>query len=335
MSSNFMIDVETMLRKSLLALWNYPISCIILKDRDLIQISDEQLDFFLTNRIMLICMLSEKQKAGSDFDHIARFISDMVIDYLNAKNQFLTVGEEDRLKLLSICESLLNSLRKILESFDNRDKIKNAIEMYLLKHLTDLGNFIVELYHQLGYDDSVYTLFPETICAEYSPELQLNILGINDASDLLEPVLDIGCGIQGTLVKYLNGLAISTYGIDRNAPEENKVFRMDWFDIPRQPELWGTIISHMAFSLHFINHHFRINGQPEKFAHSYMNILHSLKKGGRFLYAPGLPFMEEHLPSSVFFVEKKEIRMENIYLSAKYQNMDMFYATVVEKMETR
>jgi len=165
MSSNFMTDVETMLRKRLLTLWNYPISRIIQKDRDLTQLSDEQLDFFLTNRIRLICMLSEKQEAGSNFDHIARFISNM------------------------------------------------------------------------------------------------------------------------------------------------------------------------AFSLHFINHHFRINGQPEKFAHSYMNILRSLKKGGRFLYAPGLPFMEEHLPSSLFFVEKKEIRMENIYLSAKYQNMDMFYATVVEKKE--
>jgi len=43
--------------------------------------------------------------------------------------------------------------------------------------------------------------------------------------------------------------------------------------------------------------------------------------------------MEKHLPSSLFFVEKKEIRMENTYLSAKYQNMDMFYATFVEKKE--
>jgi hypothetical protein len=54
----------------------------------------------------------------------------------------------------------------------------------------------------------------------------------------------------------------------------------------------------MAFSNHFIHHNLRADGDFEIYAKKYMEILKSLKLGGRFIYAPSLSFMEEILISS-------------------------------------
>jgi hypothetical protein len=196
-----------------------------------------------------------------------------------------------------------------------------------MKQFTDLGDFIKDIYQQLGCDDS----FSDAISAEYSPKLQLKMLNIDDASNLQQPILDIGCGKQGNLVKYLNSLGIDAYGIDINASTDGKILNIDWFDLPCHSETWGTIISHLAFSIHFINHHFRKNGQPDRYAQSYMNFLHSLKKGGCLFYTPVLPFIEEYLPSPQFNVEIKPIKIESSDFPIKNPIIDMFYSARVEK----
>lgn len=150
------------------------------------------------------------------------------------------------------------------------------------------------------------------ICSQYSAQLQLEILGVSEPKNLITPVLDIGCGEDGTLVKYLSRLDLEVYGIDKNAEPITNINNTDWFDMNFELESWGTIISHMAFSLHFINHHLRIDGDPAKFASFYMRILNALKIGGRFIYAPGLPFIEKFLPPSRFIIIKKKVNLENI-----------------------
>jgi hypothetical protein len=84
----------------------------------------------------------------------------------------------------------------------------------------------------------------------------------------------------------------------------------DWLNFPIEPEKWGTVISHMAFSNHFLFHHFYRNGQPEAYARQYRNILNGLKPGGSFFYSPGLPFIEALLPRNEFTIYRRQVIAE-------------------------
>ena len=77
-----------------------------------------------------------------------------------------------------------------------------------------------------------------------------------------------------------------------------------------EPGHWGTIISQMAFSNHFVNHLARANGRPQLYAGRMMEILNSLQPQGSFHYAPGLPFLECFLPQAKYKVERRRIEPE-------------------------
>ncbi|MGB8953820.1 MAG: class I SAM-dependent methyltransferase, partial [Tumebacillaceae bacterium] len=157
-------------------------------------------------------------------------------------------------------------------------------------------------------------------CAEYTPELQLQLLGI-DAENIQEPILDLGCGEHGRLVHHLRERGYQAIGVDRTVIESSHLIKSDWLQMPVTNETWGTVISHMAFSNHFAHHHMRKDGEPEGYAKMYMSILRSLKKGGRFYYAPGLPFIEELLPPEQYRVT----RIQN-------EEQKEFYSTRIEKL---
>lgn len=138
-------------------------------------------------------------------------------------------------------------------------------------------------------------------CHEYSAGLQLEILRL-DISTLMEPILDIGCGKLGNLVQYLRGRGFEAYGIDRFAVEKPYLIRSGWFEYDYGVSRWGTVISHLGFTNHFVHHHLRKNGDYLKYAAIYMKILASLRPGGRFYYAPSLPFIEQWLDKGRFSV---------------------------------
>ncbi|PYI53431.1 class I SAM-dependent methyltransferase [Paenibacillus flagellatus] len=136
---------------------------------------------------------------------------------------------------------------------------------------------------------------PPIAYAEYSPELQLNVLGLHE-DRLLQPILDIGCGAQARLIRYLREYGLAASGLDRWEVECGAAWSSaDWLYADYGTGVWGTVISHMAFSNHFRHHHLRKDGLAEDYARAYMNIVRSLRPGGCFAYAPGLPFMEEPL----------------------------------------
>jgi hypothetical protein len=144
-------------------------------------------------------------------------------------------------------------------------------------------------------------ILKQVVCSEYSPQLQLEVLGINPDT-LLQPVLDLGCGKSGRLVTYLRSLGMDASGVDRLVDPVEGLFAADWFNLPLTTGHWGTILSHMAFSNHFLFHHRYKNGQPETYARQYMALLSALKVGGTFYYAPGLPFIECFLPPARYQV---------------------------------
>lgn len=127
------------------------------------------------------------------------------------------------------------------------------------------------------------------MCAEYSPSLQLGVLGLSPDT-LLEPVLDVVCGPSAGLVRCLRAEGITALGIDRAAPDDVGVVA-DWLTFPYGTARWGTMVSHLGLSLHFLRHQLGCSSQVSDLAtahaEAYMRVLRSLRVGGEFAYAPG------------------------------------------------
>lgn len=170
------------------------------------------------------------------------------------------------------------------------------------KHYENLRQWLLKTNPFAGviYPDMDQELEPAH-CHEYSAGLQLEILRL-DRSTLMEPILDIGCGKQGNLVQHLRGKGLEAYGIDRFSVEKPYLIRSGWFEYDYGVSRWGTVISHLGFSNHFVHHHLRNDGDYLKYAAIYMKILASLRPGGRFYYAPSLPFIEQWLDKARFNV---------------------------------
>ena len=146
------------------------------------------------------------------------------------------------------------------------------------------------------------------ICRQYSASLQCRILGL-DAVELDGPLLDVGCGEAATLVRHLRGCGHDAWGINRMVAEGAFTSRGDWFRVPEMPEGWQTIVSHLAFSLHFMHADVHSATQARRHAVAYMDILMKLRPGGSFVYAPGLPFIESWLDSRHFDVRTRPIML--------------------------
>ena len=126
--------------------------------------------------------------------------------------------------------------------------------------------------------------------------------------NLAQPVLDLGCGKPAQLVTYLRDHGIEAVGVDRLVDQAPYLIRSDWLSFELPPRTWGTIISHMAFSNHFIFQHLYKYGQGADYARRYMAILNALKPGGSFYYTPGLPFIETYLPADQYTVTKRAVK---------------------------
>jgi hypothetical protein len=70
---------------------------------------------------------------------------------------------------------------------------------------------------------------------------------------------------------------------------------------------WGTIVSNLGFSNHFKHHNLREDGNYIEYGKKYMDIIRSLKVGGRFHYAPDLPFIEFYLDTRQYQIDKFDI----------------------------
>jgi hypothetical protein len=106
----------------------------------------------------------------------------------------------------------------------------------------------------------------------------------------------------------------------------------DWFECDLQADTWGTIISHMAFSNHFLFHHRYKHGHPEEYARQYMKLLAALKPGGAFYYSPGLPFIESFLPTSQYSITRLELNLEQPDFGSLLEE-DVWYVSKIIKLK--
>lgn len=234
-------------------------------------------------------------------EELIDYITDSVLRELCLVNQFYGFGKAGRKRLRVIYSDLLNDLRRYNEA-NGMAYLKDISDLHysrLQQLVADTNSFATEIYSQ---DEENTGSVP---CSEYSPELQVNLFRL-DIEKLAGPLLDIGCGKMANLVTYLRDNGVEAFGIDRFARDIPFCENADWLEFDYGTNRWGTIISNLGFSNHFMNHHLRKDGNWVEYSTKYMEILGSLKPGGSFYYSPGLPFIESYLDKEKYHVTEFE-----------------------------
>jgi hypothetical protein len=222
----------------------------------------------------------------------------LLLERLYAINQFLQVDEQQVRELESIYR---RTWQRIVTTQDIRATLRDY-------HYPELANWIARLYPQ-DFREQLRTspTIGHVICAEYSPQLQIDLLKL-DLSAIPQPVLDIGCGGTAGLVRHLRALQIESYGIDRQIEKaETYLQQLDWFEYEFEPETWGTLISNMAFTNHLLYAYHHDSAQLESYLRKFKDIIAALAIGGSFHYAPSLPFVEQRLAATVYRVERSAV----------------------------
>lgn len=228
-----------------------------------------------------------------------------MIDYLTNRsvqefckiNQYYTFDKQAHLILRNLYAELFTNIKTRKYSIGS---IAETHYHNLMKWLQETNSFAEKIYNSKG------EMIESVICSEYSPDLQIEILQI-DINQIVEPVLDIGCGNQGSLVLYFRQKGIEAYGFDRFVCDNSFLSNSDWLEYKFEKDKWGTITSNLGFSNHFQHHHFRNDGNFIEYTKKYMDILNSLKIGGCFHYAPDLPFVEQYLNEDKYQIIKCNI----------------------------
>jgi hypothetical protein len=206
--------------------------------------------------------------------------------WLRQKNQFFQANDD----AVAGCEALhqvqLEALREALTG--NAASLERALRGYRRA----VGDFVIS---QLAGATAV-------VCSEYSPALQLEVLHLT-ANSLRGPVLDLGCGKHGKLVQHLRAAGLDAHGVDLDAAAPFTQAQ-SWLECELAPKSWGSIVSHQALSLHLLRAHLRGEPLAEALTRRVLVVLEALREGGRFVYAPGLPFLEQALPASRYRVER-------------------------------
>jgi hypothetical protein len=224
-------------------------------------------------------------------------LTDRILQEFCEINQYYTFDGESKKALRAIYVELFTNIK------NQRISIDSIAESHY-------GNLISWLKKTNPFAEKIYKSKDEIVepvaCSEYDPGIQLEILQIN-ISQIIEPVLDIGCGKKAGLVNYLRQNQIKAYGFDRFVIENSFLTNSDWFEYEYTKKKWVTIISNLGFSNHFVHHHLRNDGSFIDYAKQYMNILNSLKTCGSFHYAPDLPFIEQYLDENKFQLTKQNV----------------------------
>ncbi len=262
------------------------------KNNDLLHFIPELRNAILTHKF-----------SGAEKRQAVLFCSEHFLHQQFKVNQYLNFSSDDRKKLRRIYNRLFNEL-EILPSTTHEEA-----ESLLLKiekqHYHRLRLFLKHAnpFYQLTCENAEQRITP-VVCEEYSAKFQLKLFRLQNCTiDEISPLLDIGCGKHAFLVKYLRKLGAAAYGFDRT--QENRQFlrKSNWFDFKYGTQRWQIIISNLSFSSHFKAALCRKDGTEKIFSGTYMNILESLKIGGRWLYAPSLPEVEIALPHDKFEIE--------------------------------
>ncbi len=208
-----------------------------------------------------------------------------VVRWLRRRNQFIELDAAAVAEIEALCRRGLVELAEVLVRHET-EALREAVRGLVRARGAELAGLVRA---RLGAEPR------EVVSSEYTPTLQLGLLGFAEVNEVVGPVLDVGCGVRAGLVLHLRAHGVVAEGIDRDADPAIATVA-DWLRYPYGVDRWGTVVSHLGFSLHLLHHH--LAGRPAAYTYTevYMQILRSLGIDGVFAYAPGLPFLERLLP---------------------------------------
>lgn len=242
----------------------------------------------IKNNLYLYQQINTNEKiqsfSGSIYNY---FVSECI-----QNNQYISLSNETINRINDIYINLVKKLKQI--STDNYDN--ELIESIVINHREQLLKALSENeYHKC--DNQLY--IP---CSEYSGSFQYTLLRLNQFR-LLEPVMDIGCGKEYELLKYLEHAGYKDiFGIDQYISDNNYIACTNWFDYKFEPNKWGTVIAHMSFSNHFRRSLINEDINLEKYKDKYAEILRSLQINGLFIYTPSIKQIENSINKSYYSV---------------------------------
>lgn len=294
--------------------------------QDFLKLDPAYFEFMFSNRNSVLRVLNDPQLASK----LVKIFVDSSIQFTYENNQFIHLNAEEKNILTHLYQTYLNNLKQTLKNATSLVELENDLSQLLETHFLELRSNISRFFdRETAQNEAENVILKKAVCGEYSPEFQADVLDI-PLAELMEPVLDLGCGKSGLLVNRLNAAGIQAVGVDRVVEPSEFLIEADWLELGFTPGTWGTIISHMAFSNHFLFHHFYKNGHPEDYARQYVKILSSLKTGGSFYYSPGLPFIEQFLSEKSYQVIRQELKLDRTNFKDIYPD-DVWYAAQVIK----
>lgn len=248
-------------------------------------------------------------------DRIVQYLTEQAQMAFCSTNQFIDISGAHSTTLLAVYRALWED---IISALGSNDKDFDPLEKRHSRRVADWLMLTNPFMHAMKdapndapNDVSNHrvqeVVVQQVVCAEYSAQTQIKVLQL-DINTLMEPVLDIGCGEHARFVQYLRKKGIAAYGVDRFINVAGKhLHRGDWLEFKLQPGQWGTIVSNLSFSHHFLHQHHRAGGQFHAYAKRYMDILRALRPGGSYHYAPQLPMIEMYLSPDQYTVSHHEV----------------------------
>ena len=228
------------------------------------------------------------------------FVEQLTMENLKAfyrYNQYINFSEQD-------IEVIKDIYRKLFEKIQNKNISSIQIEEYYFHELKSV------IKRKKVLENNENMILPK-ICSEYSFELQLKVLDL-DIDNIFEPLLDIGCGENGNLVENLVYRGFQARGIDRMVNNRYNCTNKNWFEFDYGEEKYGTIVSNLSFSSHFLYNYKNNTCLIEDYKNTYNKILKSIKIGGEWHYSPSLPFMEKYLSDKKYQVYNRKV-VNDIY----------------------
>ena len=257
----------------------YDLAAVAGRPASLRSAETDLVDHLWTERAHLLPRLRQWSLATDD---VAVVLTARRVRWLQRCNQFLEVTPELRDLIARRYREGCAEVEAALSSASNPRELQRSLAAVFRHHHDTLASLL---------SCTFGARLRDTPCAQYSPALQLRVLGLTPGG-LLEPILDVGCGEDASLPRALATEGLEAYGFDRHGPLGS---RGDWLGYEYGVKRWGCVISHLGFSLHFLHEHLRGSDAATRYAQTYMRILASLKPGGEFAYAPSLPFFERLL----------------------------------------
>ena len=280
-------------------------------------VDDAFIDFVTERRADILRLLSDHGQREA----LVAAMAQATKIYSWQRNQYIALPARTDALLMEIYRALTERSRALLETAADRNRIGAAMRAVVDAHHERLTRFFALICTSASSGnttgdasaasaasgasaEAVSGAFLRSVpCDEYSAQLQMQLLCI-EMDRLREPVLDLGCGSSGTLVRFLRDAGVVAVGVDRLAPRETGFVRADWFDAPLEDAQWGMVLAHQSLSLHFLFHHQHATGQEERCARLLMQVLRSLRPGGRFCCTPAMPFFEPFLEDSTYRLQR-------------------------------